>query len=359
MPRIACFISPHGYGHAARTSAVMAALQRRVTWLVYDIYTLVPRAFFEESLQGPFLYHPLLSDTGLVQHDALHEDVPETIRRLDDLLPFDPKIIQHVAGSLRERHTDLAICDISPLGIRIAAAAEIPSVLIENFTWDWIYQAYAASHPAILPHAAYLQACFHQATHHIQTQPVCELLPADLVTAPVSRPPRIQPEVTRNQLGIESGHRMVLVSMGGISEQHGFLAALQHCQEVIFVLPGAADTRTRSGNTILLPHHSAFYHPDLVHAADCVIGKVGYSTIAEVHHSGVPFGYVSRPHFRESPPLAAYISEQLPSVPITPGDFRSGAWLNTLPALLSMPRKHLTKTNGADQIAAYVEHCLG
>ena len=36
----------------------------------------------------------------------------------------------------------LVIADAPPLGCAAAAAAGIPSVVVSNFTWDWIYQAY-------------------------------------------------------------------------------------------------------------------------------------------------------------------------------------------------------------------------
>jgi hypothetical protein len=353
-PRIACFISPHGYGHAARQAAIMAAVHDRIPDATFDIYTHVPKPFFADSLSGPFNYYPLLSDIGLVQRDALHEDVPETIRHLDELLPFDQSLIQQVAGTLVERETYLALCDIAPLGILIAEAAGIPSLLVENFTWDWIYHGYTDTFPGIIPHADYLETCFHRATYHVQTAPICDPQDADLVTAPVGRLPRTSPEDIRRQLGVAPGRSLVLVSMGGIPEQHGFVEALQHAEGVDFILPATTPATRRNGNVVELPHHSGFYHPDLVNASDCVIGKVGYSTIAEVYHCGVPFGYVSRPHFRESPPLASYIDAHIPSSPITPAEFRSGEWLDQLPDLLAMERHRVDKPNGADEVAAFI-----
>lgn len=357
--RVACFITPHGYGHAARAAATIAALHRKLPDASFDLYTRIPRTFFEQSLDAPFEYHPLLSDIGLVQHDALHEDVPETIRRLDQWLPFDSQLVRDMADKLLERHTSLVICDIAPLGILIAKTAGIPSILVENFTWDWIYEGYREEHPAIMPHAEYLGECFTQATYHIQTEPICHRIEADLVTPPVAREARQSPGTIRKQLGLTPGRRMVLVSMGGIPEQHSFLDALRQVPDTDFVLPGTADEITRRDNTLELPHASRFYHPDLVNAADCVIGKVGYSTIAEVFHSGIPFGYVSRPHFRESPPLAGFIHEQMPSRPISPESFRSGAWVaDVLPALLGHPRQIPPASNGADQIATFAANCI-
>ncbi|NIO06707.1 MAG: hypothetical protein GTO40_01480, partial [Deltaproteobacteria bacterium] len=95
--RIAYFITPHGYGHAARASAVMAAIQQRTPKVRFEIFTQVPRWFFQDSLSEPFGYHPLLTDIGLAQKTALSEDIPETLNRLDDLLPFDAPLIQDLA----------------------------------------------------------------------------------------------------------------------------------------------------------------------------------------------------------------------------------------------------------------------
>ena len=49
-----------------------------------------------------------------------------------------------------------------------------------------------------------------------------------------------------------------------------------------------------------MPHHSAFYHPDLVNASDAVVGKLGYSTVAEAALAGVSYAYVPRNQFRET-----------------------------------------------------------
>ena len=56
------------------------------------------------------------------------------------------------------------IGDAPPLACAAAAAAGIPSVVISNFTWDWIYEGYAerfdTDAPEVLPiiRDAYAQA---------------------------------------------------------------------------------------------------------------------------------------------------------------------------------------------------------
>jgi len=42
MPTLAYFITPHGFGHAARACAVMAAAQQRIPNLLSEIFTRSP-----------------------------------------------------------------------------------------------------------------------------------------------------------------------------------------------------------------------------------------------------------------------------------------------------------------------------
>ncbi len=52
--RIAYFVTPHGYGHASRAAAVMAALLELDASIRFEIFTQVPAWFFESSLGESF-----------------------------------------------------------------------------------------------------------------------------------------------------------------------------------------------------------------------------------------------------------------------------------------------------------------
>jgi hypothetical protein len=78
---------------------------------------------------------------------------------------------------------------------------------------------------------------------------------------------------------------------------------------------------------------------------------VGYSTLAEVHAAGVPFGYILRPDFRESRTLVAFIRQHMDGLAIDVDQFYRGSWLTALPELLAMPRRKRRTSNGARQIA--------
>jgi len=371
--RIAYFISPHGYGHAARASAVMEATQRLDPAVRFEIFTQVPRWFFQDSLSGHFGYHPLLTDIGLAQKTSLVEDLPETLQRLDGFLPFDASQVRDIAGQVKQLQCQLIICDIAPMGIAVGREAGIRSVLVENFTWDWIYEGYLQYAPDLRQHITYLSELFAMADYHVQTEPVCRPGQADLTASPVGRKIRTSAQQIRQQLGIPGQAKMVMITMGGIPWQYDFLEQLVNQAGVYFVVPGADQgsqvpnvppSANRSlmgtgplpgtGGLVLLPHHSDFFHPDLVNAADAVIGKAGYSTVAEVYNAGVPFGYVGRPNFRESKTLTAFIEQEMIGLPIKESQFQNGAWLSSLSDLLALPRVHRNNSSGADQVAAFV-----
>lgn len=108
-----------------------------------------------------------------------------------------------------------------------------------------------------------------------------------------------------------------------------------------------------SGAVRLLPHQSDFYHPDLVAASDAVVGKIGYSTLAEVALAGVRYGYVPRPEFRESDVLAAYVAAAMSGMPISQDALIDGSWVERIPQLLSLPRRPPVNS-AADAAARYV-----
>jgi hypothetical protein len=352
---IACFISPHGFGHAARSAAIMAALHHLDPGICFEIYTLIPEWFFTESLSGPFHYHALKTDIGLIQSSPLAEDPAATLHALDQFFPFKQDHIERIAQNLLAHRCLYAICDISPLGIAAGKAANIPTVLLENFTWDWIYENYRLEYPNFSKHIRYLRKIFQTPDIHILAQPYCQLDPrADLIARPISRASTKSPQAVRSALGITGKEKMILITMGGIPESFRRVDHLHALQNTVFVIPGGSGHFTRVNNLILLPHHSDFFHPNLINASDAAVGKAGYSTIAELYNAGIPFGYFSRDNFRESAFLTAFIDANMPGIPMQSQQISDPGWLTQIPELLSLPRVHRGQPNGASQVAQFL-----
>jgi hypothetical protein len=314
----------------------------------------VPRWFFQDSLVRNVRYYHVCTDIGLVQATSLHEDLAATVRRLDSFFPCDRALVTTLAALLRSTACALVLCDIVPLGLVAARAAGVPSVLIENFTWDWIYQGYVQEETGFSRHITYLQSIFAAADYHVQIEPVCCPCPAALTALPVSRQPQRTRQQTRTQLGIPAQAPAVLLTMGGIPGSYAFLSQLQQHRDSCFVVLGAGDCLEQHDNVIVLPYRSTVFPPDLVHACDAVVSKAGYSIVAEAYHAGVPFGYVRRARFREGPVLDAYIAAHMHGIAMTEPEFHSGVWLSCLPDLLALPRQPQRETRGAEQIARFV-----
>ncbi|GAP06522.1 UDP-N-acetylglucosamine:LPS N-acetylglucosamine transferase [Anaerolinea thermolimosa] len=350
---LAYFITPHGFGHAARACAVMIALQKIESSIHFDIFTTIPEWFFHESGIVSFTYHKIVTDIGLIQHNAFEEDLEETSKALHRFIPFSRDLVSGLAEHLQQLGTRLVLCDIAPLGLSIAAQAKIPSVLIENFTWDWIYNGYTVNDQQWPQMIHYLHEQFQKATCHIQTRPVCLPVSCDLETEPVSRPTR-SPSSIRPRLGISPEEKMILITLGGIEGQMDHFLPPHFPDHWILVFPGAARNCQRDGNILRLPHHHGFFHPDLVSAADVVIGKLGYSTLAECYHTGTPFAFIPRDHFPESVPLTNFVLERMHGIRIDPANFIHGHWIDQLATLVNSPTIKRSAPNGADQIADFI-----
>ncbi len=352
--RIAFFISPHGLGHAARAAAVMGALHEIDPTITFEVFTTIPKWFFDDSLSKPFAYHPTLTDIGMVQKTPFCEDLQNTLKRLGELFPFDQNQIDSIARLLSKRKCRLIVCDISPMGISVGKASDIPSVLVENFTWDWIYESYAMLNNNFNFYIKYLKGLFEKASYHIQTEPVCCYRDVDILIPPISRKPRTSSTDTRKNLNRAENSPVVMITMGGIPQHYTIQNTLREHEKTTFVISGGNQSFQRMNNVVILPYRSEFYHPDLIHASDVVVGKAGYSTLAEVYDAGVPFIFIKRPTFRESEIMAAYIHAHITSFDITENQFEKGHWIFQLPDLLSLPKAIRNGKPGAQQAAEYI-----
>lgn len=319
----------------------------------FEIVTSIPAWFFAQSLRTDlFSVHDMVTDIGLIQYSPVKENLEASIRALNGFYPLAETLVDRVARLFSK--CDLVLCDIAPLGILGAKKAEVPSVLIENFTWDWIYEGYRDVCPKFNNHIRYLKDIYQQVRFHIQAEPVCAPCACDLRIAPVARPVKHKGKDIRRQLQVEPDINLILLTMGGVQGEPIRPTPLQNRKDCIFLMPGVEEGWQRQGNVWYFPMQGDLYHPDLVAASDAVIGKVGYSTLAEVYQAGVPFGYVQRPAFRESKPLVEFITREMSSCEIEIGALRNGEWADCLNKLLTLPKLTQRRGGGAGQAADFI-----
>lgn len=355
---LAVFISPHGFGHAARACALIQVIAERREGLRFEIFTTVPKWFFEDSLEVPFTWHQLDTDVGLVQKSSLEVDLGATVERVGELVGSLESRAGFLARTLEGLSCRAVLADISPLGLAAAAAAGLPSVLVENFTWEWIYAAYFDREPRLRPLAASLGERFRRATLRLRARPVCPPAVADdlisqrvLEVPPICRLRRRTRGAVRRELGLDPARPLVLLTMGGVAWRYANLDRLGSRPDLNFAVLAGVAAAERRDNVLLLPDRSPVPVSDLVAGADVVVGKLGYSTVVEAWAAGTRYAFVRRPDFPESPVLEAFVRETLPAVEIPVSELERGEWLGALDALLARPRASARAADGAERAA--------
>ncbi len=318
----------------------------------FEIFTTVPEWFFADSLDGRFGYHELDCDVGFVQRTPLLEDLDATVEALAAAPHQRPDAVAGVAHRLQRLRVQLVIADISPLGLAAAAAAGLPSVLIENFTWDWIYTTYPEAPEVLRRVGRRLNPVFAAAGLRLQTEPLCWRQEGAFVVPPIARRPRRSRAAVRSDLGVPDNAAMVVVSMGGVRWDADRLGWRHGRGSTWVVVPGGSEGAPQlRGRVLLLPFRAQVYHPDLVAASDAVVSKLGYSTVAEAAVAGVSFAYLPRPRFPESPKLAAWVGQHMNAAKTDENSLEDGSWLDTVEGLLERASSSAAVENGAASAA--------
>lgn len=354
---VAFFVTPHGFGHAARASAVAEEILIRNSSAHVHIFSRVPEWFFRQSLPGyrsRSWYHELQTDVGFVQKNSLTEDVPATLRELGKLYPLSDGLVSGVARKLKELDVRIVVSDIAAMGALCAETADIPSVLVENFTWDWIYHSYRTEYPDLVSYMDLIRSYTERFDLRIQSQPVCEPVPGAVTVGPIARKRRSSADEIRRKLDISETAKLILLSMGGVSAAFEYRELFARTPEYTFVLSGVDSEDRDPGNVRTVAHQSDISHPDLVAAADAVVGKVGYSTVAEAYHGRTQFLFVSRPRFRESSIMENFVSTYLNGHALTSNEFETGTWIEMLPSILRDVTKPAEFSDGAEEAAKVI-----
>lgn len=347
---IAYFVSSHGLGHATRSVAIINEIHSGNKKFKFIIVSNLPDLFWTNNLQASvdFKNYQIRTDIGLVQTDSFHFDLDETVSLLEKYLEDPTNGLKNLFDFLLKNETCHVICDISPIGIQVAKLLQVKCTLVENFTWDWIYEPLIKKNKKLYAISQRLKNIYDLVDLRIQVKPFCELHPDGIQIEPIHRPFKKPPRVMKAQLGLDEGQNFVLVSTGGIEYQYKCLNNLRNSEQN-FVICGHFPKMETNGNVVLLPMNSSLHFPDLVRASNQVVGKVGYGTMIECWAANKKMQGIFRYDFRESEVLKEFIIAEGFGSEITLDQFNSGDWINDLDQTeLSVTK---SKTNG-NRIAA-------
>jgi hypothetical protein len=358
------YISGHAFGHASRAIEIINAVLASGPGVDVVVRTAAARWLFDATVRGPFEFHTVQCDTGVIQSDSLHLDIPATV---DEAWRFTSGLDARAdaeAVFLRERGATLVVADLPPLAFVAAHRAGLPAVAVGNFTWDWIYGAYAgalASAPDLVPaiRRAYRTASL---TLRLPLWGGFENWVSPIVDLPfVARHSIRSADDVRAELGVPRGNRVVLASFGGLGisglsleplgRMDGYtVVATRHGLEAAGTVP--AGMRLLGDREV---YERGLRYEDLVRAADVVVTKPGYGIISECLANGAAMLYTSRGHFIEYDVLVEGMPRILRCRFIGHEDLFAGRWAAHLDAVLAQPAApDHPRTDGALVAARYL-----
>lgn len=297
-------------------------------------------------------------DTGAKQRDAF------TVDQLGSLKQYAATagparrgaIIAEESTWLKDQHADLVVSDIVPLACAAAAAAGVPCIAVSNFSWDFIYSEYLTAAGSEFRQLVWQIADDYACALRLLRLPGHVPMPAfrEVVDVPlVVRHARRSRADVRAALGIDEGTKLVVFIYGGQPPGSNWRLEASH-------LPHGWHCIVCSGGNRLgnepPPYNFELaaadaYTPDLIQAADCVLGKIGYGTTSECLAHRTPLVFLRRDFFNEEPFLRKLLEIHDSAVEMKRRDFLSGNWAPYLERAVALHPCYDAPTNGASVVA--------
>lgn len=335
-PSIVYYISGHGFGHATRSVAIINQLRLQRPDIPIHIRSWAASQIFNEMCPGVPVHHCQL-DIGVVQADGISMDIDTTLVRCQEILDQADLQADQELDALKALNPGCIVCDIPPMANRMAKRLGIASVTVTNFTWDWIYDGWLATHPRA---GELSKRMFHDyaCSDCLLRLPYAGDLPAfDTVidTPMLGRPAQLDAAVVRQRLGLNHESRpLVLLSFGGMGFQSGNLAQLAELADYCLLTTFPVN----HPDVHLLPSldNYGIGYPDLVGAVDVVVTKPGYGIVSECAVNQTRMLYTDRGPFREYDEIVAELDQWNCGVYIERDRLRRGDFKAELDRLMTL-----------------------
>jgi hypothetical protein len=357
---IVWYTSGHGFGHASRDVEIINAIGTQAPDCRVVLRTEVAPWLLHGSAEAPIEVQHAEVDTGMAQLDSLTIDHQLTAKQAAAFYATFDQRVNDEARILKELGADLAVADIPPLAFAAAARADVPSVAVGNFTWDWIYESapgFAALAPGVLPRIreAYATATLAlRLPFHGGFEPMLNVTHDVPLVARTSERGR---DEARRVLGLSPGMTAVLPSFGGAGLRLPYETIAAGCGCTLLVTESGGAGRSDADGRLRLvgePERAALglRYEDLVAAADVVVSKPGYGIVSECVANGTALLFSSRARFVEEEVFRRELPRVLRCEFIDPGRLKAGDWKKSIAALLDRPAPLAAmRTDGAPAAA--------
>ncbi|GAB3131383.1 hypothetical protein [Novispirillum itersonii] len=346
--RIVYTATPHGFGHAAILTAVMASVAVRYPAVRQTLVTTVPEAVLRERFSGAYevVPHQCPTDFGMMMSSTTRIRLPETLDRYRTVHAQGSEALLEWRSLLGRLKPSLVVSSASYMAVAAASSLSVPAVTAGPFLWHDIIQAYAPGAVDVLSEMA---AGYQAASAFLLTTPHVKPTvsgPEALTVGPVGLGGfDRRTELLRRGI-VRDGERVVFASLGGMQEDVPYQRWLCPSGWRLLTQQDASRTGLRIS--------------DLIASASAVVTKPGYGTYVEAALAWAHLISRSRPDWPETTGLIRwYQGLGLPAEDVPEESFSEAGPLVGLAAskpistrLAGYPGPSGLRTSGAEDCAA-------
>lgn len=310
LQTICYYISDYGFGHAARSLAIIRRWCGGRKDIRIIVCTSFSYAFMNGSLKslidaGQVLMRHVQNDIGYVlQSGSLQPDRDRLKEKYDVFVGGMSGSLQEEIQFLKESRADLVIGDIPPLPFKAAQYSSVPSVGISNFTWYTAYRDLLSEEELEPLFDCYSRMdCFFNLAGSSERPWGRE---KNRTFGFFPRSPESD-EVRRILMQVNPLNKRKVIFFGlGMGIETGNLAdyPLWKSEDCVFIVSNR--TAVGGDNIYSIPgnyNESQNY----IAASDLVISKPGWGTVAEAISFNKPLILVTRDHMREDQNTLDYL----------------------------------------------------
>lgn len=311
-------ISSHGFGHLSQVSPIINKLIDTVPDTQLFIQSLLDKEKIASRIDCEFHYIRCETDVGIIMDGALNVLADQTALAYEQFHQgWDGKLSQQMT-ILEQSNPDIVIADIPYLTLAAAQRLNIVNVAICSLNWADILQHYCGNRLPI----KLIQHCYAQSDLFIKPEPSMPMswLQNTNSVGILVRPGQNYKNDIKNQLGMHSAQRLVLVSLGGIDTNVSFQLWARDNNTHFIV---------QDNYSVDLPWvHSAskfgIRFSDIVQSVDAIITKPGYGIVVESVWGGTPVLYIERKDWPEESYLIKWLKKYVPAAEISREQFENG-----------------------------------
>lgn len=305
-----------------------------------------------------FEIRDVVADSGAVQQNVFTVDAIRTLesyRKIDENRDF---LCNREREWLIRANVRIVVSDAVAVAFRAAELANIPSICLSNFTWDFIYRSFNIVSDSYSGMLARLQEDYHLATLYIRLPGSCdcssEMEKISLDIPMIVRIHRRSSKEVRRTLGIANGVKICIIMLGGhdIGIDHFSISKISLPEDWICLVTKTVMSNEKSeelpSNMKVIP--ATAYMPDYISCADVVIGKIGYGTVSECIAHKTPLVFVRRQNFAEEERLIDLLISHKAGMEISLDTFISGNFKGVVETASHLVIKNCP-TRGADTAA--------